>query len=398
MNDNDALAVGLMADFADGTGVTGKVPPRRYLWTDAFAVCNFLGLYRRTGDHRYLELAVVLVDQVHHILGRHRDDDSRQGWISGLSDEEGERHPTRGGLRIGKALNERGPDEASDARLEWDQDGQYFHYLTKWMHALNCMSRETGERQYLRWAVDLAVTACNSFAYEVSPRGHKRMVWKMSIDLTRPLVSSMGQHDPLDGLVTCLELQATDRIVAEGLTPAERAKLAAPIADLTGMCRGARWQTDDPLGIGGLLDNAMRLAELVFNCGVELLPLLREMLVETALSLDDFGCSSQLSQPAEHRLAFRELGLSIGLAGLERLRDLTHGDDELRPVLAELFKYRPLADQIRTFWSAPAHRRVRTWAEHCDINMVMLATCLVPDGYQQLGMARDTGQANAGRE
>ena len=29
----------------------------------------------------------------------------------------------------------------------------------------------------------------------------------MSTDLTRPLVPSMGQHDPLDGFVTCNELQ-----------------------------------------------------------------------------------------------------------------------------------------------------------------------------------------------
>jgi len=30
----------------------------------------------------------------------------------------------------------------------------------------------------------------------------------MSIDLSRPLVSSMGQHDALDGLITYLQLMA----------------------------------------------------------------------------------------------------------------------------------------------------------------------------------------------
>jgi len=34
------------------------------------------------------------------------------------------------------------------------------------------------------------------------------MHWKMSIDLSYVLVPSMGQHDPLDGLVTYCELQA----------------------------------------------------------------------------------------------------------------------------------------------------------------------------------------------
>lgn len=37
--------------------------------------------------------------------------------------------------------------------------------------------------------------------------GTSRMCWKMSIDLSRPLVSSMGNLDPYDGLVTCTLLQ-----------------------------------------------------------------------------------------------------------------------------------------------------------------------------------------------
>ena len=36
----------IMAQFAAETGLTGACAPRRYLWTDAFAVCNFLELYR----------------------------------------------------------------------------------------------------------------------------------------------------------------------------------------------------------------------------------------------------------------------------------------------------------------------------------------------------------------
>lgn len=375
----DSLAQTLMAEFAESTGLSGNAPPRRYLWTDAFAVCNFLGLYRQTGDDRYLRFAETLVDQVHHILGRHRKDDARQGWISGLPEAEGERHPTRGGLRIGKMLNERRPDEPPDSRLEWDQDGQYFHYLTKWMHALYRMGLETGETEYLRWAAELAATAHRAFTYEISPGGLKRMVWKMSIDLTRPLVSSMGQHDPLDGLVAYLELHA-----AEGLAAGDRASLAAPIADTTAMCRGARWTTDDPLGIGGLLDDAARLAQLVFTGGVERRPLLRRILAEAELSLHDFDQSVLLRQPAEYRLAFRELGLAIGLSALERISDLVTGDDELNRIVTGLLLHQPLADQIRTFWSAPAHRRTSTWADHDDINTVMLATSLAPDGYVRL--------------
>ena len=123
-------AIALMMDFAHRTGLTSGQPPRRYLWTDAFAVCNLLGLAGETGQDRYRELALRLVDRVHLTLGRHRQDDPRTGWISGLGEREGKVHPTRGGLRIGKELPERRPDEPFDERLEWDRDGQYFHYLT----------------------------------------------------------------------------------------------------------------------------------------------------------------------------------------------------------------------------------------------------------------------------
>ncbi|MFN2367171.1 MAG: hypothetical protein ABR523_12035, partial [Desulfurivibrionaceae bacterium] len=130
----------IMQRFAVETGLQGKGKPRRYLWTDAFAVCNYLELNRLTGEDKYTELALGLVDQVHRVLGRHRDDDSRTGWLSGLDEEEGGAHPARGGLRIGKPLRERRPGEPQDNRLEWDRDGQYFHYLTKWIHALHRVS------------------------------------------------------------------------------------------------------------------------------------------------------------------------------------------------------------------------------------------------------------------
>ena len=135
-----------MAEFADQTGLTpvGR-GPHRYLWTDAFAVCNFLELYRQTGDDNFKSLALLLVDQVHNTLGRHREDDARSGWISGLDEDEGRLHPIVGGLRIGKKLNERSPSDPFDDKLEWDRDGQYYHYLTKWMHALNYASMVTAD-------------------------------------------------------------------------------------------------------------------------------------------------------------------------------------------------------------------------------------------------------------
>jgi len=128
----------IMLEYAILTGLSpSRDHPRRYLWTDAFAVCNYLEIFSQTNNQAYQDLAFSLVNQVHHILGQHRNDDPRAGWISGLDKEEGELHPTKGGLRIGKHLKERMPGEPLDERLEWERDGQYYHYLTKWMHALN---------------------------------------------------------------------------------------------------------------------------------------------------------------------------------------------------------------------------------------------------------------------
>jgi len=107
LKNSDSALEGYMMQFAENTGLTGEFhPPDRYLWTDAFAVCNFLELFSLTGRKEFLDLSKMLVDQVHTILGNHRDDDERKGWISGLDHEKGERHPTSGGLRIGKDLNE----------------------------------------------------------------------------------------------------------------------------------------------------------------------------------------------------------------------------------------------------------------------------------------------------
>ncbi|NNK64249.1 MAG: hypothetical protein HKO98_13705, partial [Gemmatimonadetes bacterium] len=247
------LAAEIMRDFARRTGLDpAGSAPRRYLWTDAFAVCNYLGLWEATAEEHWRTLALRLIHQVHWVLGRHRPDDARRGWISGLSDDEGARHPTLAGLRIGKPLRERGVGEAYDPRAEWERDGQYYHYLTRWIHALQQAWRVTGESDYLLWAVELALGAHRAFVGRVgSERG---LWWKVSIDATRPQVPQQGQHDPLDGLLTLTLLADAagqgDPRLAKALLP--------PLADLEEMCRGRGWGTDDPLGAGGLLVDTHR--------------------------------------------------------------------------------------------------------------------------------------------
>jgi hypothetical protein len=367
----------LMMEFAVLTGLSpADEARRRYLWTDAFAVCNFLELHAQTGVEKYKHLALRLVDQVHNILGRHRKDDARTGWISGLSEKEGKRHPTAGGLRIGKAMKERSPGEPFDERLEWDRDGQYYHYLTKWMHALDRVSRVTGDPVYNRWARELAKAAHGHFTSSAGPGGRKRMYWKMSTDLSYPLVASMGHHDPLDGFITYIQLQATAAKYPETALP----DLSAEIAEMEEMCKGKSWATDDPLGIGGLLSDAHRLAQLIAQGKAEQTALMKELVKCSLAGLEAYGRGGSLKLPARYRLAFRELGLAIGLHAVGRLRTLMG----ISSGTEALMSYVPLAETIEAFWLEPENRQVETWTEHREINMVMLATSLAPDGYLTL--------------
>jgi hypothetical protein len=376
----------IMTGFAERTGLTPPArPPRRYLWTDAFAVCNYLELFRQTGKEQYQQDAKRLVSQVHRVLGRHREDDSRIGWISGLDEQQGEQHPTQGGLRIGKELGEREPDEPYDEQLEWERDGQYFHYLTKWMHVLDCLARVTGDYVYSRWALELAKCAHDRFTYTPWGGGPKRMYWKMSIDLSYPLVASMGQHDPLDGLITYQQLQTT--AVKFGAIPAD-SSLETEIVEMTAMCEGMTWASDDPLGIGGLLSDACRLAQLMISTNLRESDRLVSLLRDAELGLEAFSRSRPLNASADYRLAFRELGLSIGLHAIVKMQKAIEqhpenfsNQHELDARLSDLARFLPLLERIESFWLEPSNQQSHSWTGHRDINSVMLATSLAPEGY-----------------
>jgi hypothetical protein len=381
----DAAVRQIMRDFAQRTGLASSDrPPTRYLWTDAFAVCNFLGMFVAHGDDEALRLARRLVEQTHWVLGRHRSDDPRSGWISGLSEEEGERHPTRGGLRIGKRLPERKPSEPDDAALEWDRDGQYFHYLTRWMHALECVTRVTGDLTYHRWAVELVEAVHPRFTGPPSSEGPTHLYWKMSTDLTRPQVASMGHHDPLDGFLSYCEVQAA------GATNSP-CDLSSEIDAMRRLCRGRRgrgsWETDDALGIGGLLCDASRLAQLTLVGALTEPALLDDLLQSSQHGLEALLQQHPFRQPPERRLAFRELGLAIGLHATRRLRELlarhpsAFRRDRSSAFLEALARYEPLAGEIASFWLEASHRESPAWRAHRDTNEVMLATSLAPDGY-----------------
>ena len=316
----------IMLEFAANTGLSSEKPSRRYLWTDAFAVCNFIQLYKQTKKESYKELAIDLVEQVHHTLGKHRKDDPRKGWLSSKE------HPTRKGLRIGKPRPERTPDEPLDQDLEWERDGQYFHYLTKWMIALIKMGTLCNDNTYYLWAVDL-LNASTAFIHD------GRMYWKMSIDLSRPLIQSMGQHDPLNGYAT---FKMVNRYVDR--------KLKKQVARMRELADSIRLPTTDPLGLGEMLVYAYRL----FQMGND------EDLISKIIEAVRFGLTTFSKNL--HHLPFRELGLAIGLDASKRMNKLkSHWE---------------VKQYIVDYWL-----NHRNWKEHKEINQVMLATSLRPEEF-----------------
>jgi hypothetical protein len=126
----------------------------RYLWTDAHGLCLYVSLYKELKDEQYLSKAENLVTDVKRVLGR------------------------KVGFRIGE---------------EPDRDGQYFHYLTKWMYALNELGKF--KPQYHEEAVKLAKAIHPHFF--LKGRG---VVWKMKEDLSDVYPGyGLGGLDHYDG-------------------------------------------------------------------------------------------------------------------------------------------------------------------------------------------------------
>src|SRR3981189_3875369 len=144
----------------------------RYLWTDAFGLVLLVSLHRQLGDRSYLDEAEWLVAEVDRVLGRAR------------------------GIRIGEAS---------------DRDGQYFHYLAKWLFALGRLGQLKGE--YRNRAIALAHDIHRAF---VLPG--MGVIWKMKEDLSGASPGfGLGSLDAFDGYVVyrLLDEQALAREIAE---------------------------------------------------------------------------------------------------------------------------------------------------------------------------------------
>jgi hypothetical protein len=159
--------------------------------------------------------------------------------------------------------------------------------------------------------------------------------------------------------------------------------LSAEIETFGAMCAYQNWTTDDPLGLGGLLTDAYKTVLLLTHDAPLPAVLLDVLLGESLEGLRAFTRFNSLAMPAAHRPAFRELGLSIGLEAVVRLDEVLKKDPvfERPPELESVLEQTDLIDTIEKFWLDPENQAANSWRQHQDIDMVMLATSLAPDGY-----------------
>ncbi|KAH8921263.1 hypothetical protein BT69DRAFT_1196404, partial [Atractiella rhizophila] len=262
----------------------------RYLWTDAFGVLNLLTLAVKCPSLKvyYISLASSLISTVHETLGMQRH-------LAHPLVAASPAHPLRGGLRIGKLEDEDDPGG--------DGDGQYHHYLTLWMFALYKMAKISEQQHYLLLAVELAKSIQTAFVYQPQ-EGRKRMYWKCSIDLSRPLVRSEGNLDPVNGFCILRLLQnAMEEAGAEGES------LKDEIEDYREMVEEKfnSYSSSDALDLG------MTLWTTHFFADSE--QWAKTMQISALSNLKRLFSSNggYFSRPSSQRLAFRDFGTVLGL-------------------------------------------------------------------------------------
>jgi hypothetical protein len=118
------------------------------------------------------------------------------------------------------------------------------------------------------------------------------------------------------------------------------------------------------------------------------------------VGLQHFRRQGSLQLPPSRRLAFRELGLAIGLQALSAIAAAADRSPSLAravaPHLEALLTNAGIERQIVEYWTDPQHRDDWTWREHRDINEVMLATALI-QAHVGTAQTRDTPANNRSR-
>jgi hypothetical protein len=161
---------------------------------------------------------------------------------------------------------------------------------------------------------------------------------------------------------------------------------------LFALCQHGEWTTDDPLGVGGLLVDACRLGQLICQEQSREVRLLEAVVRGCSSSLMLLLRRGYLNLPIQHRLAFRELGLAIGLRALPIISDavgknrsMFESTRALHQIIDLLLPYESLSDEIIGLWLRHSELQHDSWKAHQDINEVMLATAIIPGTFLSIG-------------
>jgi len=168
---------------------------RRYLWTDSFAILNFLSMAHHRnltsaheGERECVEAAKHLAHTVKETLGYPRPDgnfpmlkrsDGRSGYV---------------GLRIGK-LEAR---SESDAGMAFD--GQYWHYLDKWLFANSRLALYLEDKSMVGEVMMDAKEILEKFLSVNNNGTPQGLHWKLNTDMS-PIVS-LGRPRPSSDAVS----------------------------------------------------------------------------------------------------------------------------------------------------------------------------------------------------
>lgn len=321
-------------------------PQRRYLWTDAFGVLAFVSLADmfETIDlkqaNAYREAAHKLIDVVHGTLGKPRSSKSTDA----MTVDSTMPSPTGYiGVRIGKVESR----QVTDYGMRYD--GQYFHYLDKWLLALARAGR-----------VDDGIRiAKSSFPYFFD-RGHDGtgwnggIRWKLSVNGSPPpeLERAHASDDTLVALIVF-------SILEHHKPPDVTLSLQEEIGLLQTALVGYRPRvTDDPLGWG---------LEALYDRFLEGRPRSTKLRALHSRALHPHHITS---------LPFRLYGAMIGA----RLAGPSVAQPSLVDELVEL-AWRHELQYIRNSTAAPGPVPAQKNVEHhSSINRVMLAMCLLCPG------------------
>ena len=297
---------------------------RRYLWTDAFAVLNLVSLAEACPSEttKFLGLANQLVDTVHDSLGKPRSALSQHAMQPDASSPSG-----YVGLRIGKVHSR----VVTDAGMSYD--GQYWHYIDKWLLALIRLGRP-------QEAARVAKCVFGHF-YDATGGG---MRWKLSVDATAP--GPLQYQPPGDDTLTALIVFS---LIEHHLRQEQCAKysLQNEIDKLRQSLVGYKGRvTSDPLGWG--------LAAM-YDQWLE-----RKRTTELQLYAKDALSTFHMSLP------FRLYGALLGAKLCPKAVDEIA--QELGPLVEMAVRYEE------------SHIFQGTHEEHSSINRVMLATVLLTPG------------------